>query len=174
MHVPTHILSGWCVANCFRLSPRERLLAMIAAAVPDVDGLGIVAWVFNRDLGQKLYWDYHHFAGHNIFFGLLACGVLAMFAQRKPATFLVCLGVFHLHLLMDYFGSGEGWKIHYFWPVSHIGFSTEWVWPLDSWQNRVAAGVLLAWTIAIAYFQKRTPVEVIAPRLDERLVQRTR
>ncbi|CAN5512840.1 hypothetical protein BH10PLA1_BH10PLA1_18130 [soil metagenome] len=144
---------------------------MIAAAIPDIDGLGILAWPVDHDLGQELYWRYHHVVGHGILFGLIACGLLTAFSQHKPLAFLLYLGVFHLHLLMDFFGSGEGWVIHYGWPISNVAFSTSLVWPLDSWQNKLTAGLLLLWTIAIARYQHRTPLELIAPRLDERLVR---
>lgn len=38
MHIPTHIMSGWVIANCVPLTPRERLACMIIATVPDIDG----------------------------------------------------------------------------------------------------------------------------------------
>jgi len=40
VHIPTHILSGWVIGNCFPLSPAQRLGCMIAATIPDVDGFG--------------------------------------------------------------------------------------------------------------------------------------
>ena len=70
MHIQTHILSGWCIANQFNFSPRERALCMIAAAIADLDGSGIF-------FGQKYYWEYHHKLGHNLFFGLLSSLLLA-------------------------------------------------------------------------------------------------
>jgi len=132
---------------------------MIAAAVPDVDGLGIVA-------GQEMYWRFHHVLGHNLFFSLIVATVLAVLGGRALLTFPIYLALFHLHLLMDFFGSGPGWKIHYFWPISQVGYKTDLVWNLSSWQNTLAAAVLLAWTAVIAYLQRRTPLELISPRLD--------
>jgi hypothetical protein len=54
--------------------------------------------------------------------------------------FLFC---FHLHLLMDYYGSGPGWPIVYFWPLTDFKFVNWSAWELSSWQNQLAAGVLL-------------------------------
>jgi hypothetical protein len=59
MHVPTHIMSGWCLANVVPgLTARERLFCMIAATAADLDGLSIL-------FGQNAYWDYHHVVCHN-------------------------------------------------------------------------------------------------------------
>ena len=114
MHIQTHILSGWCAAAMLPLTPRQRLLAMIAAAAPDLDGLGIL-------FGQEFYWDYHHKLGHNIFFGVLLTLILAVIARPWLLVFPLYLGLFHLHLLMDYYGSGTGWRIYYLWPASNWG-----------------------------------------------------
>ncbi|HSU65852.1 MAG TPA: hypothetical protein VLJ39_03175 [Tepidisphaeraceae bacterium] len=50
MHIPTHIMSGWCMANLVRLTARERLFTMIAATAADLDGV-------SRVFGQEAYWD---------------------------------------------------------------------------------------------------------------------
>src|SRR5204863_8687311 len=109
MHVQTHLMSGWCVGNLLSLGPRERLFCIIAATASDIDGVG-------RVLGEKLYWDYHHVVGHNVAFAVVLAATLAAFSKRRVPTFAACLALVHLHLLMDYFGSGPGWGIPYFWP----------------------------------------------------------
>ena len=43
-------------------------------------------------------------------------------------------------------------------------------WNFYSWQNITAAFVLLLWTVAIAYVCRRTPLELLMPSLDRRLV----
>jgi inner membrane protein len=159
MHIPTHILSGWCLGNCVRFSARERLFCMIAASAADIDGIGFF-------ISEELYWRLHHYLGHNIFFGVALAAVLAAWSRRRLAGFGVYLGLFHLHLAMDYVGSGPGWMIHYLWPLSATGWRTHLVWDLFSWQNLLTAGVLLTWTILIACRHGRTPLELIAPRLD--------
>lgn len=169
MHVPTHILSGWVLGNLFPLTPRERLCTMIAATVPDLDGLGIV-------FGDRVYQDWHHVACHNLPFCAIACGALAVFARRKMlgrlGVFSIYVVAFHLHLLMDYYGSGPGWPIVYFWPFSSFKFVNWQSWELSSWQNTLAAGVMLAITIGIAVVQKRTPLEVLMPSLDAKFTGR--
>lgn len=169
MHVPTHILSGWVVANAFPLRPRERLLAMTAATAPDLDG---VSYVF----GERTYQDWHHVACHNLPFCVLT-GVAFASLSRRPAPGRLGLlalyaGLFHLHLLMDYWGSGPGWPIVYFWPVSRFAFVNWRAWELTSWQNTLTAGVLLAVTVAIAAVTKRTPLELLMPSLDAKLTGR--
>jgi hypothetical protein len=165
MHVQTHIMSGWCVGNLFRLTPRQRLMCMIAASIADLDGLGILA-------GQEAYLKYHHVVGHNLLFGLIACIVLALLSRARLGVFALYLALFHLHLVMDFFGSGPGWPIYYLWPYSKwTPDNRHWSWEFYSWQNITAAFALLAWTILIAVYAGRTPLEVPMPRLDRQLVQ---
>lgn len=165
MHIATHILSGWCIGNCLPLTARERFFCMIAASVQDVDGLGIV-------FGQKAYWDYHHIVGHNVFFLALVAGVLTIFSTHRVLAFVSYLLLGHLHLLMDYYGSGPGWGIHYLWPVQAIVLKTEYAWELFSWQNIAAGYALLGWTIVIAIRQHRTPLEYPMPQLNQKLLMR--
>jgi hypothetical protein len=164
MHVQTHILSGWCIGNYLSLTARQRLLCMIAASIPDLDGLSILG-------GQNAYWDYHHRLCHNLPFGVLACVVLALFSHRRLFMCVIYLTLFHLHLVMDYFGSGPGWGIYYFWPFSSwVADNRHVSWEFYSWQNITIAAVLVSWTILIAVRQGRTPLEALMPRLDRQLV----
>jgi hypothetical protein len=109
VHIPTHILSGWCVANLLPLGPRERLFCMVAAAIPDLDGLGLLAAPF---AGPHFYERYHHVLGHNLTFAVVSAGVLTAFSTgawwRRAVAFAAYFALFHLHLLMDYYGRGRG------------------------------------------------------------------
>jgi inner membrane protein len=136
---------------------------MIAAAIADLDGIGIF-------FGQKYYWEYHHKLGHNLFFGLLSSLLLAAFANQRLKTFILCLLLFHLHLVMDYFGSGPGWHIHYLWPLGNLILINPHAWEFYSWQNLLAFLLLFLWTLWIARQQGRTPIETITPRLDREMV----
>ena len=49
-------MSGWCVADLFELTARERLFAMVAASAADLDGLGIL-------ISYDDYVAYHHVLG---------------------------------------------------------------------------------------------------------------
>lgn len=167
MHVPTHILSGWVVASAFQLTPRERLLCIIAATIPDLDGIGII-------LGEASYQRWHHVACHNLPFCLVVSVVLAGCVRgtlrRRAVLGALFAALFHLHLVMDYFGSGPGWPIVYFWPFSDLKVVNWNAWELSSWQNTLTAAVLLAITVAIAIVQRRTPLEALMPSLDAQLV----
>src|SRR2546423_971565 len=164
MHVQTHIMSGWCVANLLELTPRERLFAMIAASAADLDAISIF-------FGQEAYWDYHHLLGHNLPSALLTAIVLAVFSQHRLKAFLIYFALFHLHLLLDYFGSGPGWPIHYGWPIARWTWVNPNGWEFYSWQNTSAAGAFLAWTAWFVFARRRTPLEAIVPSLDRKFVQ---
>jgi hypothetical protein len=164
MHIQTHILSGWCIANCFPCTPRQRLFAMIAASAADIDGISFF-------FGQEAYWTYHHTFGHNVFTGILISGALAAFTPgRRIASFVLLLALFHLHLIMDYFGSGPEWHIHYLWPLKAGIVKNPKAWEFYSWQNMAAFGFFLLWTIGIGAAKRRTPLEVIMPGLNRKLV----
>lgn len=157
-------MSGWCVANQMELTARERALAMVAASAADLDGLGLL-------VSMEFYAAYHHVLGHNLLFGITLSGLLMVFSKHKVKAFILYLGLFHLHLLMDYLGSGPGWGVVYWWPFSSVSYESSYAWPLDAWQNMVTACVLLAWVLVIILRKQRTPLECIAPSLDKKIVQ---
>jgi hypothetical protein len=163
MHIPTHILSGWCIGNLLPLTPRERFFCMIAAAGADLDGVGYA-------ISEELYWDYHHKLGHCAAFGVLSAAAMAWFSRRRMLAFVVYLSLFHLHLVLDYFGSGPGWPIYYGWPVSDREWENPRAWAFFSWQNIGAAFALLAWTAWIAVRYRRTPLERIKPSLERKAI----
>ncbi len=164
MHLPTHILSGWVAASLVpTLTPRERALAMAAATAADLDGLAIVA-------GREAFETYHHVVGHNVFFGLLVAAAVTLWSTQRRTMALVSLGLFHLHLVMDSFGSGRDWGISYLWPLEQREWVNPWRWDFVSWQNMVAAYGLLVVTVVLAIRQGRTPLETLAPSLDRQLV----
>ena len=164
MQIPTHILSGWCVADLVELTPRERVFAMVAASFPDVDGLGLV-------VSLDYYGKYHHVLAHNVLVATVLAGFLAAFSSHRGKGFLLYFSLFHLHLLLDLLGSGAGWGIDYFWPFSNREISTRFGWELNSWQNAVALLIALAWTAWIAQKRGRTPFERLFPTLDRELLR---
>jgi hypothetical protein len=95
MHIPTHIMSGWCAASVLKLTPRERMFAMIAAAAADLDGVTIV-------LGEEWYWRTHHILGHNLLVGVLLSVGLMLSSTHWLKSLLLYLFCFHLHLVMDF------------------------------------------------------------------------
>ena len=170
MHIPTHILSGWAVGNLVPFGPRERLFCMIAASVPDVDGLGIV-------ISKDAYWDYHHILGHNLLFTTVTALVLAFFSSqaKRLLGFVAYVVLGHLHLLMDYLGSGPGWPICYWWPFQrgqHSCWLNPRAWPFDGWQNRAAGLAMITIAVAVAIVARRTPLELLMPELDRKLTRK--
>lgn len=157
-------MSGWCAGNLVKLTPRERLFCMLAASLPDLDGLGVLA-------SSQAYWDYHHKLCHNLMAGCLLSVLLAAFSSQRLKSGLLYLGLFHLHLVLDYFGSGEGWEISYLWPFSEWRVENLRAWPFYSWQNISVGFAFLGWTLLIILRLGRTPLEAIMPSLDRQLVQ---
>ncbi len=163
MHIQTHILSGWMIGNALPLSPRERLFCMIATAAQDLDGLGIL-------VSEELYWDLHHKLGHGLVPGLVLTAILTAFSTHRWLAGAINFALFHLHLLLDYYGSGPGWGLYYLWPFSDWEWMNPNAWPFFSWQNLSAAGAMIAATLIIAYGCRRTPLEAIMPGLDRPLI----
>ncbi len=137
---------------------------MISASIADLDGLSIL-------FGQNAYWTYHHLLCHGIVFATLFSLVFAWLSPPAIKSFLVYFSLGHLHLLMDYYGSGPGWDIFYLYPFSRRSIFNPHAWNLYSWQNLTAAGVLFTWTIVIAVRRGRTPLETVMPSLDRQLVE---
>lgn len=149
------------------LTPRERCLAMVAASVADLDGLGIL-------FGDKYYQDYHHILGHNLLCATVVSLVLAAFCTHRAVAFGLYFALGHLHLVLDYYGSGPGWPICYWWPFrrGHEHCFFNWgAWEFYSWQNISAAFALVGWTVLIAIIQRRTPLEALMPELDRKIVR---
>ena len=81
-------------------------MCILAASLYDFDGLGII-------FGPVAYWEYHHLLGHNLAAGVLVSSVLTYFSKHRLKAFVAYLCLFHIHMLMDYLGSGEDWSITY-------------------------------------------------------------
>ena len=161
MHIQTHVMSGFCVGDLVPLSAKERFFCMLAASLPDLDGITYI-------LGQNAYWETHHVYGHNLLFALILSGILTLFSAHRIRCFLLYFLLVHLHFAMDLLGSGEGWTIPYFWPFHGMELSIS-AWDFDSWQNKAAGLVFLLWCLGIAVFRKRTIFEWIMPGLDRQL-----
>jgi hypothetical protein len=154
-------MSGWIVGNYSKINARERFFCMLAASIPDFDGLGIV-------VSQDAYFEYHHILGHNILFGVVAALILTALSKHKIKCFLLYMALFHLHILMDLFGSGECWTVSYLYPFSNYQLESKISWALYSWQNIVVNFSLLLWTIILIFMKKRTPLEYIMPAFDKK------
>lgn len=147
MHLPTHALVSWLVAEAAPLSRRQRALVLAAGLIPDLDALTLLG-------GVEAYQRWHRVVLHN---GLAAVACAVLFAALgargeaqgdrarsslprdlaplapaemlgapsnggRPARALVCallvLLSFHLHLLGDLLGSaGPDGSI---WPIPYL------------------------------------------------------
>jgi hypothetical protein len=121
--------------------------------------------------GPEMYWKYHHKVCHNLAFALLSSALLTLVSGRRWKSFLVYLGLFHLHLVLDYFGSGPDWEIYYLWPFSQWNTVSAHAWEFYSWQNFLTAFAFFVWMLWIAVHEGRTPLESIMPSLDHQLVE---
>lgn len=154
------------MGNCLELTPKERVLAMAAAGAADLDGLGLLVSV-------DYYAAFHHVLGHNLLAGMLLSAGLAALATppHRLKMFGLSLALFHLHLVMDYYGSGPGWGIAYGWPFTDTLIECPHAWELTGWQNYLVFAVLLVWTGIILWRKKRSPLEVLVPSLEKKLVR---
>jgi hypothetical protein len=171
----THLLASWIVAAKTTDNLRDRALVTWAGVAPDIDGLGIIIDIAS---GRQYYYPkYHHWLAHGLPAALLFSALLAIFGRRHWRVFLLCLVVYHLHLLCDLAGSrgpdpSDLWPIFYFGPISQ---NPMWIWkhqwPLDSWPNRVITVALLVWALWLAAKCGDSFVGVFSRRADKVFVE---
>ena len=177
MHPTTHLLTGWCLAE---LTPhttrRERAAITLAAAIPDLDGLGILAELATRNTAHPLLWwtDYHHTLGHNLLFAVLYAVVAALLISPRAGA-MSFLAV-HLHFLGDVLGSrgpdDYQWPIPYLYPFRNepqLTWSGQ--WHLNAWPNFVITALLLAFTLWAARRRGYSIVGLVSLRADEVFVE---
>ena len=165
MHIPTHFLSSWALANAPKFTTKERFFCLLVGTLPDIDGIGIV-------VSQEAYERYHHVVGHNFLAGVALSGGLALASQRKWFAFFFYLVVFHFHIFLDLLGSGIGWTVSYLWPFSSRRFEWETVaWQFGGWENKVAFLITVAAMIWIAKKFHRTFFEYWFPEGDKILLR---
>src|ERR1700731_2981433 len=165
----THFLTGWVLANAADLNRRDRAVVTLAAVVPDVDGLGIVAEILTRHSRHPLLWfsQYHH-ALHTLLFALVVSVCAFCISNRRWISASLAFVAFHLHLLEDLVGSrgpdGFNWPIPYLFP-----FRTRWIWrwggqwKLDAWPNIALTSSLLFVTVWMAVKPWFSPVYIFSP-----------
>jgi inner membrane protein len=181
VHIVTHLLAGWALAEQTKLERRDRAIVAWASVAPDLDGFGLpIDWA-TRAMGDgtALYETYHHVAGH----GLPAATVFTLaclpFLKRKPLAAVVVFVSFHVHLLFDLGGSGGGtpgdiWPLHYWWPFSDALVAWGGQWPLTSWQNTTLTVALMLYGLYRAARYGASPLGLFSPRADAALVQALR
>ena len=172
----THLLASWVFAAHVTDNPRDCRVVTLAGMIPDADGLGIVADLWNEwhGHGQSYFYpEYHHFLLH----GLPAVGLLAivagLLARQRLRVALAVVAVVHLHLLCDFVGS-RGPSPEDLWPIFYFGpFDKDpmWIWKgqwrLDAWPNRYLSAALFLWALFLAVSRGYSFVGVFSRRLDE-------
>jgi len=171
------LVGSWLVAVAATDNPRDRKLVTLAGVIPDADALGIlVDWTKAALAGEpasyECYQQYHHLLLHGWPGALLVSAILTCFGNKRRRTFLLCLLVFHLHLLCDLVGSrgpspGDLWPISYGEPLfRHPIWIWRGQWKLDGWQNQSIFVVLFALSLWVAIRRGCSFVELFSGRAD--------
>ena len=160
----THGMIGWIISQPLE-KRRDRILVTVASLLPDFDGAGAI-------ISIDYYARYHHIFGHNLFFGLLLSFIGVKFGVERIKVLLLVFISFNSHILGDLLGSGAGWGVPYFWPVSKTmyEFSNYLQWELDSWQNLLVTAICILIIILLGLRKQRTIVEIFSVKNDERVV----
>jgi len=177
----SHFVGSWLIAAVTTDNPRDRKLVTLAGVIPDADGLGILAdWAKSALSGEaptyECYQQYHHLLLHGWPGALALALVLNCFAHRRWRTFLLCLLVFHLHLLCDLVGSrgpspGDLWPVSYGEPLfRHPIWIWRGQWKLDGWQNQSIFLALFALSLWVATKRGYSFVELFGREADAMFV----
>jgi inner membrane protein len=163
MNTEAHLAVGWILAHCGGgESRRFRGRVVLAALAPDLDAISYVG-------GPDLYARLHHAVGHNVFFSLFLSGFCMALDRQRPWKMLLFTQLaFYSHFLGDYFFTR--FPLEFFWPVSSKGYIYSYRIGLDHWLNDVFgyASFLVFGLTGIRW--GRTPIELLWPRLDQRVV----
>jgi inner membrane protein len=177
----THFVGSWLIAAATTDNARDRKLVTLAGVLPDVDGLGIfVDMARSAYSGQDTFYyyqNYHHYLTHGWPAAIAFTALLTCFARRHLRTAILCLLVFHLHLLCDLIGSrgptpADIWPIYYGEPLFHRPvFLWHGQWSLDGWQNQILFAVLLLTELWLATRRGYSFVEIFNRKLDKIFVE---
>lgn len=181
MHPITHLLTGWALANAFRLERRERAVVTLAAVIPDIDGLGIIPELLTQGSAHPLTWgsDYHRLL-HNLTFCLAVSAAGMFFVKRRWKVGALTLLSLHLHLLFDLLGSrgpedGYLWPVPYLWPfIRDREPAWNGQWAINAWPNIALTVLLLAAAFRLAWKRGFSPFELLSSKLDRLFVEALR
>ncbi len=162
MMLPAHGGLGWFLAHTTSSNRCFRGAVFLAAVLPDIDGVSAL-------FGQIAYVKYHHVLGHNFLFSLVVSFAAVYFCKEmRLKTFLFTQLAFYSHYFGDYFFTC--YSLQYLYPISSRSFSySKSVW-LGHPINFIFLGASVVLVIIIGIWYKRTPIEIISPELDKRIV----
>ena len=179
MHVVSHLLVGWVVAEHTVKEPRDKALVAWASVVPDLDGLGLLADWAGGSFGAAggYYEQFHRVLLHGLPGALICAGLFACFARQRVRVAWWAFVTFHLHLVGDFLGSRGGgpddfWPIFYLSPLSDaLTFEWSGQWPLTGWQNTSITVALMIYAIARAIRCGHSPLGLFSRKADARFVE---
>jgi membrane-bound metal-dependent hydrolase YbcI (DUF457 family) len=163
MNFEAHLAAGWALAHMGGVETRRfRAWITFAAVAPDLD---VISYLW----GERAYATCHHALGHNVFFSWLVT-TLAVWALRdRPwKALLFSQLAYYSHYFGDYFFTR--FPLEFFWPVSHRGFIYSYRIGLDHPINLFLSYASFVVIVAMAIWFKRTPMELLSPQLDKRIV----
>jgi hypothetical protein len=171
----THLFASWLIAAKTTHNPRDCRLVALAGILPDIDGLGMIADIGARLMGNEQTWyygRYHHVWTHGGFGAAIIVAFLTCFAKERLRVALLSLVTFHLHVLCDLAGS-RGPSKEDLWPIYYFGpFTKEpmWLWkgqwPLFAWPNRLLTVGLFSWCLWLPIQGGHSVVGVFNRRAD--------
>jgi membrane-bound metal-dependent hydrolase YbcI (DUF457 family) len=137
-------------------------LVTFAAVAPDLDALSYVG-------GEHVYARMHHALGHNVFFGIIVSVVSVLLLRGRAWKVLLFTQLaFYSHYFGDYFFTR--FPVEFWWPVSSRGYVYSYRIGLDHPVNLFLSYLSFVVMVGMAVAWKRTPVEVVSPELDARVV----
>lgn len=174
----THFIGSWLIAAATVDNPRDRRLVTLAGILPDADGLGMVVDVIKsltsgHEMAFQYYQKYHHLWLHGWPGAVVVAALLTCFARQRLRVAVLCLFVFHLHLLCDLLGSrgpspADLWPICFGEPIfRHPIWFWKGQWRLDGWQNTIVSLVVLALALWVALKRGNSFVEFFSTRADK-------
>ena len=167
MHLPSHFLAGWILSEIKPLEKRDRWIIALSSVFPDIDGIPIV-------FGVEAYQKWHHSFGHSLLAGLGLALLVYFLSVRKAWVTILSLVSFHVHIALDYFGSGGPygsiWSIKYLWPFSEQGYFPSFQWALHSPINISLTIFFMVIVIILGARRERSPFEIISASGDSKVV----
>lgn len=150
-------------------------MVTLAGVLPDLDGLGLAADLFNKAVLHRqteYYQQYHHYLTHGLPGAIAITAALVCFARRRGRVAILAMLTFHLHLLCDLVGSrgpdaADKWPIFYLAPLRlRPILICPWQWPLFGWQNGVISIALFVWAMALALKRGESFISVFSRKAD--------
>ena len=162
MYFHAHAGLGWILAEAGRGDSRFRRAVFLAAIAPDLDAIFYL-------LGFSVSLSHHHVWAHNLFFSLIVSALSMLYCtKRRLRAFLFTQIAFTTHYFGDYFFTT--WPQCYLFPFSRRAFMSDFafhLWhPINRW---LGVGFALG-TLVLCFVFRRTPLEVLSPGADARLV----